>query len=102
VTYAAPVGIALLLCWLGLRQRIADRWIIAGVCVICVFGAFHVMNMSWSNVPGRSELSLSYALAPPYPTHMIIAGLYRLPLNLLAVAALYFLWLRRRVPTEAD
>ena len=59
-TYAAPLAIALVLCIIGIRQRIAVGWIVLGLSLVCVVGGFHEIGVRWSTVPrtvgARSQL----------------------------------------------
>ena len=94
-TFAAPLMIAALLCVLGIRQRMSRRWIMLGAAVVCILGAFHQVDLTWSDLPGRSELAVGFGLAPPFPLHMILTGLVRAAINVALVGAAYCLWLRR-------
>jgi hypothetical protein len=94
-TYAAPLVIAALLCVIAIRQRMAAHWIVLGISITCIAGGFHEIGVSWSSVQSEpSELQLSFALAPPYPAHLLIAGALRAAINLAIVGAAYGLWLR--------
>ena len=102
VNYAAPLLIAALLCALGIRQRLSPFWIILGAAIVCILGGFHEVSATWPAVwpavpsaLGHGELDVGFALAPPYPQNMIIAGLIRAAVNLVLVAAACGLWLRR-------
>jgi hypothetical protein len=97
ITYAAPLLIAALLVLVGERQRTRAAWIVTGSAIICVLGALHDVGIQWPDSPANpSTLSASFALAPPFPTQMMVAGLYRAAINMALVGVGYWLWLRRR------
>jgi hypothetical protein len=96
VVYAVPMFIAVALYAIGFSRRIESKWIFSGVALICIAGGFHEIGVHWSasaNLP--SELSVGFALAPPFPDSAIIEGFFRAGLNL-SIAAMLWLWLRRR------
>jgi hypothetical protein len=96
VTYSVPLGIAAILVLAGIRQRTRAVWIVTGAAIICVLGAFHEVGIRWSDSPGDpSTLVASFALAPPFPGHLLIAGLYRAAINVVLVGVGYWLWLRQ-------
>jgi hypothetical protein len=93
-TYVAPLIVASAICVVGLKQRSTFYWIAAGAAVACILGGFHEITMTWSELPGHSELRASLALAPPFPRHMLIAGFLRAAINLALVSAAYWVWTR--------
>jgi hypothetical protein len=98
-TYAAPLAIALILVVIGIRQRMSSGWILLGLAIVCVVGGFHEIGAIWSTEPAQpSELALSFALAPPFPRDMLIAGAFCAAINLAIVGTVYGLWLRVRPP----
>lgn len=95
-TYAAPLAIAAILCVIGMRQRMAPGWIVLGIAIIGVVGGFHEIGVAWSDTPTEpNQLSLGFALWPPYPRNMIFAGVLRAAINLALVAVGYWLWSHR-------
>ncbi len=94
-TYGAPLLIAGGIFLLGVRQRTAPAWMLAGAAIVCILGGFHAVTMTWSTLPGHSELGVGFGLAPPFPHNMIIAGLWRVGANLAVAGLVYRLWLRR-------
>ena len=100
IMYAAPLMLAILLCLLGIRQRSPRHWIMLAVGVVCILGAFHEVEMTWSDLPGRSSLGVGFALVPPFPRHMIIAGLFRAAINLALAGVGYWTW--RRTTSERN
>jgi hypothetical protein len=97
-TTAAPLVIAAALCGIGLRQRIAPRWIFAGIAIACILGAFQALN--WTDDGHHGELSLGSGFLPPYPTKLIIGGLYRAVVTLALAATIYW-WGARRYHSDA-
>ena len=96
VTYSAPLGIAALVVLVGVRQRSRGAWIVAGAAIVCIVGAFHDVGIQWSDSPASpSTLNASFALAPPFPRHMLIAGMFRAAINMGLVGVGYWLWLRQ-------
>jgi hypothetical protein len=87
IIYAAPLATAGLLLVLGRRQRIACPWIILGMVLACFIGGFHDVSASWSDQPGKSELSAGFGLTPP--------GFWRAGVNLVLLGAATLLWQRR-------
>jgi hypothetical protein len=95
VMYVAPLLVAYAICVVGLKQRSSFYWIAAGAGVVCMLGGFHVVNLTWSELPMKSELSVSLALAPPFPRQMLIVGILRAAINVVLTGLGYWLWLRR-------
>ena len=96
VTYVAAPMIAALLCVLGVRQRMSTQWIMFGAALVCIVGAFHLVDATWGDLGvGRPEISVTLALAPPFPQWLINEGLLRAAINLALVSVSYWLWLRR-------
>jgi hypothetical protein len=102
IMYAAPLAIAALMFFVGMKQRIADVWIALGVLLAAVAGGFHVIEAGWSDEPGRSYLMLGFGLVPPFPQDKIITGALRAGLNLALVGVAYWFWLRRGSFTDMD
>ena len=101
VNYAVPLLIAALLCTLGIRQRLSPFWIMLGAAIVCILGGFHEVSVTWPpmwpaapSALGHGELGVGFALAPPYPRNMIIAGLIRAAINVVLVAGAWALWQR--------
>jgi hypothetical protein len=94
MTYILPLVIALGVVALGLRQRSATVWIVLALGVTCFLGAFHEMGMEWGNGAGPDELSVGFALAPPFPGSALFEGLWRFALNAALSSAIY-LWFAR-------
>ena len=95
-TYAAPLFIAIGLCIVGIRQRMAAFWIVLGLIVACIFGGFHHVGVTWPDAASRPpELGISFALAPPFPRDMILFGCLRAAISCALAGAVYWLWRRR-------
>jgi hypothetical protein len=102
-TYAAPLAIAAALSVTGIRQRMSESWIVLGLTTICVVGGFHEIGVRWSSTPAQpSELYVSFALAPPFPRQLIIAGVLRAAANVALVGVVCWLWLRLKRPALPD
>ena len=104
ITYAVPLMIAAMLCILGVRQRMSGYWIMLGAAVVCIVGAFHLVDATWGDlsllsasdpVADRPQIGVTLALAPPFPQWLINEGLLRAAINLALVGSGYWLWLRR-------
>jgi hypothetical protein len=95
VMYVAPLLVAFAICVVGLKQRSSYYWIAAGAGVACILGAFHVVNLTWSELPVKSELSVSLALVPPFPKQMLLVGVLRAAINVALTGLAYWLWSRR-------
>jgi hypothetical protein len=93
-TYAAPLGIAVLLCIVGLRQRMSASWIFTGITIACVLGAFQVVTLHTGAPQG--ELSLGSGLVPPFPLPLIVGGLYRAVVTIAISSAVYWFAVRRQ------
>jgi hypothetical protein len=93
-TLIAPLAIAGLLWWIGVRQHIATRWIVIGVVLTCVLGAFQQVTFTDDGVHG--ELSLAMGLFPPFPRDVLAAGIWRAVANLVLCASLWWLVSRRQ------
>jgi len=93
-TYAAPLGIAVLLCVVGLRQRMSAAWIFAGISIACVVGAFQIVTLHTG--AGHGELSLGSGLVPPFPMPLVIGGLWRAVVTVAISAAIYWFASRRQ------
>jgi hypothetical protein len=102
INYAAPLMIAALLCVLGIRQRMSGRWVAFGTAIVCILGAFHEVAVLWADVPGvdRSQIGVTFALAPPFPQWLIAEGLFRMTINVAVARAGYWL-LQRRMTARA-
>jgi len=98
VTYVAPLMVAALLVVLGVRQRMSAHWIMFGVALVCIVGAFHLVDATWGDLGTEPpEIRVTLALAPPFPQWLINEGLLRAAINLALVGSGYWLW-RRREP----
>jgi hypothetical protein len=93
-TYAAPLGIAVLLCIVGLRQRMSASWIFTGIAIACVLGAFQVVTLH--TAVGHGEFSLGSGLVPPFPLPLVVGGLCRAVVTIAISAAVYWYAVRRR------
>jgi hypothetical protein len=101
-TYAAPLAIAAALSVAGIRQRMSESWIVFGLATICVTGGFHEIGVRWSATPAQpSELYVSFALAPPFPGPMIVAGALRAAVNITLVGVACWLWVRLKRSTSS-
>jgi len=97
IIYVAPVVIALSLCALGIRQRMPFSWMVLSATTICILGAFHEVDLAWSDLAGQSSIGVGFAWAPPFPPDMIFLGMIRVGANLTVVTVLCYSWLRVRV-----
>ena len=93
VTYAAPLAIAAFFLSIGIRQRMATHWMLLGVGVAAFIGAFHEVGAHWSDLPGQSELSVGFGLAPPFAF-----GINRVLANMAIAAFGTWLWIGRHRP----
>jgi hypothetical protein len=93
-TYAAPLGIAVVLCIVGLRQRMSAAWIFTGISIACVVGAFQIVTLHTG--AGHGELSLGSGLLPPFPLPLLVRGLYRAIVTMAISAAIYLFAVRRQ------
>ncbi|HLY05972.1 MAG TPA: hypothetical protein VKR31_09515 [Rhizomicrobium sp.] len=86
-THALPLIIAILLCLMGIRQRMKPAWICAAVTIACVAGAF--WKLSWYDNGHHGELMLGSGLGPPFPRDLIVAGIWRTLTDLAIVFAVW-------------
>jgi hypothetical protein len=73
-TYVAPLAIAVALCIVGLRQRMAPKWIFVGIACACFFGALQEISFSDDGLHG--ELIVASGLVPPFAAGLVVHGLY--------------------------
>ncbi len=90
--YAAPLAVAAVIGLIGLRQRIEMAWLILGASIVLMLGSFLQIGVVWSDLPGQSSLSVGLHMSAK---DTLIAGLVRLPLNLMILTGLYWLWRRK-------
>ncbi len=93
-THVAPLAIAVMLCVIGLRQRMSATWIFAGIAIACALGAFQEIHFSDDGRHG--ELSFGSAFFPPFPIGLIVAGLYRAVITFALAGAIYWFGIRRQ------
>jgi len=93
-TYGAPFAIAIALSVAGLRQRMPAAWVFAGIAIACSLGAFQQIHFTDDGHHG--ELSFGSALLPPFPTGLIVGGLYRAIVTGALAAAIYWYGMRRQ------
>ena len=93
-TFVAPAAIAVVLCIVGLRQRMPAIWIFAGIAIACFFGAFQEIH--WSDDGRHGELSFGTAFLPPFPIKLIVGGLYRVIVTFALAGAIYWIGNRRQ------
>ena len=92
-TYAAPLLIAAIISIIGIRQRVPTTWTMLGLAIISFVGGFHEIGVKWSSTPAvPNEIFVSFGLAPPFPRHMIVSGLYRAAINVALVVGAWALW----------
>lgn len=91
-TYAAPLVIATGVCVIGLRQRMPAHWIFIGIACACVLGAFQEIHFSDDGHHG--ELSFGSGLMPPFPTRLLVHGLYRIAITAGLASAVYWFGIR--------
>ena len=80
----APIAIAGLLCFVGLRQRMPMPWVYLGVAIACVLGAFQ--QLTFSDNGYRGELDIASGFLPPFPRDLIVLGIKRAFANVAVVA----------------
>lgn len=80
----APVAIAALIGFVGLRQRMSMKWVFLGAAIACILGGFQQLTFTENGYHG--ELSLDSGLWPPFPHDLIVSGLERAVVNLVVVA----------------
>jgi hypothetical protein len=101
-THALPLVLAILLCVMGVAQRMRPAWTIAGVALACLAGAFQ--QVSWHDNGYHGVLMLGSGLFPPFPHDMLIAGIWRTLADFAIVAAVWFVSTRRSAvwPSHAE
>ena len=72
IVHIAPIGAAVFLCVIGVRQRISTGWIFIGVAIACVLGGFQHLN--WYDTGSRGVMTFSSGLLPPFPDFMTGIG----------------------------
>ncbi|MGD0193008.1 MAG: hypothetical protein ABSD74_19900 [Rhizomicrobium sp.] len=92
-TLIAPLVIAAVLYVVGSRQRISRSWLIAGVTIACVLGAFQ--KLTWTDNGYHGELMLGSGILPPFHRDLFLDGIVRAGINL-AIMAVAWWWLTRR------
>jgi hypothetical protein len=97
VTYGAPVAIAATVCVMGMRQRMPLRWTLSSAAIILIFGSFHFVNATWSDIPHQSQIGVSY-IGPGYSRDMVLRCFERLAVNLFILGLAYCAWLRNAHP----
>ncbi len=92
--YAVPLAVAVSVGIIGLRQRMEMAWLILGASIVVMLGSFLEIGVVWSDLPGKSSLSVGLHMSGK---ETLIAGLVRLPINLLVLAGLYSVWRRNEI-----
>lgn len=80
----APIAIAGLMCFVGLRQRMSMQWILLGAAIACILGGFQQLTFSDNGYHG--ELSFGSGLLPPFPRELMVTGIERAVANVVVVA----------------
>jgi hypothetical protein len=96
--YVTPLGIAALLCFVGVRQRMPSLWIIAGVVIACVLGGFE--NLVFYDTGTKGEMSLGLGLLPPFPH--FAEGVARAAANLAIAGFAWWLSTRRQISDAVE
>lgn len=92
--YGAPLLFAWLFHWAGTRQRMPQAWIITGVVLVCVVGAFQNLTFYDTGCKGCGHLGLTSGLFPPFPN--LAESIARAAANLAIVGGVWWLATRRR------
>ena len=97
-TYLFPLLIGALVAMVGIRQRVKQSWVLAGVAIICFVGGFHTMILTLPAYPGGpGEIEVSLGLIPPFPDFQ--TGLGRAVMNIFLIS-LPAWWALNRRPIE--
>jgi len=91
----APVAIAGVVYFVGLRQRMSMRWVLLGAVIACTLGAFQQLTFSDNGYHG--ELSLVSGLMPPFSRGVFLEGVMRATVNLTVAAGFAWALSRRGV-----
>lgn len=94
VIYGAPLLFAWLFYWMGSRQRMPQAWIVTGVAIVCVVGAFQNMSFYDTGCKGCGYLGVESAFLPPFPH--VVEGLARAAVNLVIAGGFWWLAIRRK------
>ena len=92
--YGAPLLFAWLFYWAGSRQRMPQAWIITGVAMVCVVGAFQNLIFYDTGCKGCGHLLIESALLPPFPH--LAEGVARAMMNLAIAGGIWWLLVRRK------
>jgi hypothetical protein len=92
--FVAPLAIAAFLYVIGRRQRIAQSWLVAGVIIACVLGAFQ--KLTWTDNGYHGELMLGSGILPPFHHDLFLEGIVRAAINLAVVAGIWWFATRRK------
>jgi len=65
IVHIAPIGAAVFLCVIGVRQRISTGWIFIGVAIACVLGGFQ--HLSWYDTGSRGVMTFSSGCCRHFP-----------------------------------
>ncbi len=108
--YVAPLLFAVLIFWVGSRQRMPLAWIMAGVAIVCVLGGFQNLIYYDTGVRGGGNLIFSSGLLSPFPVLTqgtwfyspvphYAEGIARAIMNLAIVGGIWWLFARKKVST---
>jgi hypothetical protein len=97
--YGAPLAFAALLYWMGSRHRTPMAWIVTGVAIVCVLGAFQNLIFYDTGASHGGVLLVQSAFIPPFPH--FAEGLARAAMNLAIAGVVWWLSARRKASSSS-
>ena len=98
VMYVVPLLIAAFVCHQSAIRRAHLGWPLAGLFLLCLFGAVLDLSVTWPRAPeALGAFEVTFALAPPFPNRL--ETVIRALINVGLVAS-FLHWLRQKQATH--